>query len=350
MGLVKRGKYWWLDIRIDGKRIRRSLQTTQKLEALDKYKIAKEELEEKYRKKKAGIRIEDFKKQYFDWVKIAKPASLRLEKLRWDIIQQFFREKGIEYLQDVKVFHIEQFRSFLLNKRKASKATCNRYLQLLKTAFYRARDWGLYESENPVAKIKLYRESKRPQSLTKDQVEEILKEAKRISEKPLSKAQECFYDILLIALNTGMRRSEIMKLKWKDIKGKELIIRGKGEKWRVVPINGTVKKILERRKLERQKDQEYVFDIPNRNYSGIFRNTFKRIKKATGINFHLHQLRHFFASELLRQGVDLQTISDILGHSTYYVSLLYTHTTKERQRKAVELMEELSSVDTIEDT
>ena len=360
MGLVKRGKYWWLDIRIDGKRIRRSLKTTNKLVALDNFKKIKEDLLREYKQNKNGIHLDEIKDQYLSWAKTVKPASFLDEKYHLEIIFDFFKSKGIEFLDEIQVYHVEQLKSYLL-KRKAfgkakkpdqtiTKATCNRYLQLLKTLFYRAKDWGLYPGENPVAKVKMYRESKRPQNLTRKNVEEILEVAKKISEKPRSKAQACLYDVLLVALNTGMRRSEILNLKWKDIKGGELIIRGKGDKWRTIPINETVREVLESRKSLRQKGDEYVFDIPNRNYSAVFRRSYEQIKKRTGINFHLHMFRHFFASELLRQGVDLQTISDILGHSTYYISLLYTHSTKDRQKQAVRLMEELKLVDTIADT
>ena len=61
----------------------------------------------------------------------------------------------------------------------------------------------------------------------------------------------------------------------------------------------------------------------------------KRIQKLTGIPFHFPILKHYFALSLVEKGVDFLTVSEILGHSKITVSLGYTHTDKERKRRAV---------------
>jgi integrase len=64
----------------------------------------------------------------------------------------------------------------------------------------------------------------------------------------------------------------------------------------------------------------------------------KRFQKQTGIPFHFHLLRYYFASSLVEKRVDFLTVSEILGHSKTMVSLGYTHTDKDRKRRAVELL------------
>jgi len=64
------------------------------------------------------------------------------------------------------------------------------------------------------------------------------------------------------------------------------------------------------------------------------RRTFNQIKKRTGIDFHLHLLRHYFATSLIEKGVDLITVAAILGHSKLTTSLIYSHTDREKMKRA----------------
>lgn len=87
--LYKRGKFYWLDISIKGKRIRRSLHTSNKLEALSRYAEKKEELIEEFGKGK--VRFDDFCKTYLDWAWSSKPASALHEEQRLEKIKDFFQ-------------------------------------------------------------------------------------------------------------------------------------------------------------------------------------------------------------------------------------------------------------------
>jgi site-specific recombinase XerD len=60
---------------------------------------------------------------------------------------------------------------------------------------------------------------------------------------------------------------------------------------------------------------------------------------VTGIYFHFHLLRHYFTTFLLEKGVDFVTIGSLLGHSKITTSLIYSHTDRERKRRALELLE-----------
>jgi integrase len=112
------------------------------------------------------------------------------------------------------------------------------------------------------------------------------------------------------------------------------MVKGKGERARSVPLNKAALKVLSRQ----QKRSNYIFDIPNRSQKDLFRRTVNQIKKKTGIDFHFHLLRYFFTTSLLEKRVDFVTIGSILGHSKITTSLIYSHTDREKQRKAVELL------------
>jgi hypothetical protein len=88
ISLIKRGRYYWLDIRIDGKRVRRSLNTTKNPVALIRFNEKREELLAEHDGSK--VRFSDFCKKYLDWARSSKSASALREEQRLVKIQKFF--------------------------------------------------------------------------------------------------------------------------------------------------------------------------------------------------------------------------------------------------------------------
>jgi integrase len=212
------------------------------------------------------------------------------------------------------------------------KATVNRYLQLLRGMFYRAIGWEIYSKPNPLKKVKFFREERERRTLSHDEMEKILETVRVIAVKAHSPLQKTFPDLILFAAHTGLRKSEILNLRWKDVKEDEVTVLGKGSRRRTVPLNKTAEAIIERQ----IRKSEFVFDIPNRDRKDLFRRTVAQISKKTEIDFGFHDLRHYFTTSLIEKGVDLVTISAILGHSKTMTSLIYSHTDKEKKRAAVE--------------
>jgi integrase len=85
--------------------------------------------------------------------------------------------------------------------------------------------------------------------------------------------------------------------------------------------------------------QKIFHDLILPAFSTGLRRTIGQIRKATGIDFHFHLLRHFFTTALLEKGVDFVTIGSLLGHSKITTSLIYSHTDRERKKRALELLE-----------
>jgi integrase len=341
MSLRRIGKYYYIDLRVRGakKRIRRALHTSDKVDALDKYKEEKKRILAEYLRK--DLKLEDFAKKYLDWAWSSKPASADREEQRIDKIKEFFKSLGIEYLSQITPYHIEQLKAKLgetgfshdpKTPRLAAKATINRYLQLLRGMFYKAIDWEVYRGPNPVRKVKFFKEKTETKALSHAQVKKVLEAARDIAKNPGSQLQRIFPDVIDFAINTGLRKSEILNLEWKDLQGDEISIRGKGDRIRVVPLNVAARTIVGRQ----SKKDVFIFDIPNRGQPDLMRRTVSQIRKRTGIDFHLHLLRHYFATSLVEKGIDLITIAAILGHSKLTTSLIYSHTDKEKIRKAID--------------
>lgn len=333
LSIIRHGKYFWLDIRIKGKRIRRSLHTASKFEALDRYKEKKDELLAEY---DAGDKIlfSDFCTRYIEWAFTSKPKVAIKEEQRLKIIRRFIEDKlEIKHLEDITPFHIEQFKSKLKNDG-LKKSTINGWLQVLRGLFYRAIDWEVYSKPNPLKKVRFFKAESATQGLSKGEISRVLDAAKAISDKPYSPIQVCFYDIVVLALNTGLRRSELLNLKWRDIKEGSLEIKGKGDKIRIVPLNKIANDVI----MKQARRGEFIFDVPNRNNATVLHRTTERVSKMAGVDFHLHLCRHAFCTSLVERGVDFVTVGAILGHSTVTMSLIYAHTDEERKKKAVDLL------------
>lgn len=333
MSISKHGKIWWLDIRIKSRRIRRSLKTENRNEALARYAPLREKLLEKHLGEK--VKFSDFCNQYLEWAWSSKPKIALKEQQRLKRIQDFFQKLGIIYIDDITPYHIEKLKADLLTKG-LKKSTINGWLQILRGMFFRAIDWEVYSKANPLKKVRFFKPQRTVQGLSKEDIAKVLEAAKVISESPLSPIQACFYDVIVLALNTGLRRSELLNLKWKDIKDDILKIKGKGDKYRDVPLNSIAKETI----MRQQRRSEFVFNVPNRNKATVLQNTTKKVKDMTGVDFHLHLCRHAFTTSLVERGVDFVTIGELLGHSSLTMSLIYSHTDKEKMKGAVKTLEE----------
>lgn len=153
-------------------------------------------------------------------------------------------------------------------------------------------------------------------------------------------------DGFLFALNTGMRRGEILSLTWKGVdlfrKTVTVFLSKNGER-RTIPINETVFNLLKEKSKVRQLSTHLVFY--SRAYSGInvhnLRRAFISVLSKTGIeNFHFHDLRHTFATRLVQKGVDIYKVQRLLGHKTPTMTQRYAHHYPESLRDGVDVLDQ----------
>ncbi len=146
----------------------------------------------------------------------------------------------------------------------------------------------------------------------------------------------------MTALNTGMRKAEILNLKWNQV---DLIARRikvektKSGKVRFLPVNDVLFIALSRLKIMSRKNP-FVFFNPDTGKPFLDMKTgFKGACKRAGIsNLRFHDLRHTFASRLVAKGVDIETLKELLGHHSITLTQRYIHSNEERKMAAVELL------------
>ena len=141
-------------------------------------------------------------------------------------------------------------------------------------------------------------------------------------------------------MNTGLRRGEVLKLRWAsvDFDRRLLTVEGRNAKnrqTRHVPLNEEAMSAL-RRWREQSGSGTRPFDVA----TGFRTAWGKLLKRATITRFRWHDLRHHFASRLVQHGVPLNTVRDLLGHSSVGMSLRYAHLAPDQRREAVAKLNE----------
>ena len=163
-------------------------------------------------------------------------------------------------------------------------------------------------------------------------------------------------DLVLLAVNTGLRKTELLLLRWCDVDfaNKTIFVRAeitKTKTARLVPLNlSAIRALLGRRCefYEKGKNNLESFVFPatsqkllSKNGVWHFYNSFIKVKNEIGLNdFRFHDLRHTFASALVSCGVDLIKVRDLLGHSSIKMTERYAHLMKNDLYSAVSLLDD----------
>jgi serine/threonine protein kinase len=218
-------------------------------------------------------------------------------------------------------------------------ATINRELGCLRHMFNMALKWKKAQV-NPVREVKFLKEPKEKDRILTEEEEVKLLEAVRTGHK--SKHLE---GIILTALNTGMRKGEILSLKWPNVDFKNGVItveKTKNDDIRKIPMNQKLTEILEG--VKKVSKSDYVFSENGKPYLDVKTGWWTVLEKAGIENFTFHGLRHTFGSRLGMAGVDIKTIAELMGHKDIKMTMRYSHPTPEHKRKAVETLEKVTSI------
>ncbi len=324
MGVYKKGDKWFIDYYCDGRRVRESIGPS-KTAAVAALRARKTDiLRGEYRFKHSSSKgFKEYTKEYMKHSKATK-RSWQRDEYSIQVLKKFF---GDLYLSKINAGHVEKFKTKRVGE--VTPATVNRELACLSAIFTMAKKSQLVDS-NPVSEVKKFQERKlQMQILNKEEAESLIEAAS----EPLKA-------ILRVALNTGMRRGEILNLRWSDIDFDLHVIslwETKGGKTRKIPMNAYVEEKL---KGVEHKDPEYVF-ISTRTGKPLcdVRKPFiEACDKAEIKGLRFHDLRHTAATWMVMAGIDLVTVSEILGHSDIKMTMRYAHPTPENRRRAVEAL------------
>jgi integrase len=336
MGLFRRGQTWWMRFTYKGKQIRKSTETDDKKLAERIYhKLLGEIAEGKWFERLAGEEktFREMMEKYMKEYSIPKKASSDRDKRSLLHLLPFMGDYTVTGVSSSLISRYKVMR----REEEAAPATINRELALMKHAFNVAiKEWE-WIKENPVAKISMEKEdNKRDRWLTDEEEDKLLKVC-----------PEWLKELVVFALNTGMRLGEILSLSWEgvDLFRKTVsVFKSKNKERRTIPVNATVFELLKAKTKVRSIKTNLVFhsdDHSRRDVSNVGKSFKIRIEKVGIENFRFHDLRHTFATRLVQSRKDLYEVQRLLGHKTSVMTQRYAHHNPESLRGAVEILDKV---------
>jgi integrase len=316
------------------------------------------------RNRTLGVFLED---HYGPWVIAHQKAGAETVAR----IKQAFAEFLNMPLEDVNLRRIDRYRTDAIG-RGLKPSSINRTVTNLQGLLSRAVEWGVI-SEHPLQGMKALKVDNRPRvrflsdeeesSLTKalDQRDQRLKDARSSANKhrldrgyPLLQdlAEHAYADrltpMVLISLKTGLRKGEILDLRWSDVDldARLLTVRGEDSKsgnTRYVPLNPTALAALTSWRRQSGKSNQRVFPANDGGRLDNVRSSWATLLSDAGIEkFRWHDMRHHFASKLVMKGVPLNTVRELCGHADSNTTLRYAHLAQSHVFDAVNLLDEVS--------
>ena len=248
-------------------------------------------------------------------------------------------EINVDFISKITTSDVFDFLSYLANDRVPNPdspipdrgietAARARKLSSIKSFFKYLTVRTKLLSENPVADLEYPKLRKSlPKYLTLEQSSALLQAAS-------GQNQKRDYAILMLFLNCGIRRSELVGLNLTDVYDDRIRVIGKGNKERFVYFGTACRKAIDDYLTERNKqvlsDNRALFGSRDNNrisVSAVHRMV-KKYLLIAGLdpeNFSAHKLRHTAATMMLSGGVDLKTVQEVLGHENLNTTQIYTH-------------------------
>lgn len=328
--LYKRGKFWWYEFQIDGRKIRQSTKTEDRILA---EQIAEARHSQALLSPHGG---------YSQFITLAEGAELWYSERRagWtrstELAARYNLRHLVAFFGSMKLHRITplaigKYQSTRLVEG-ASAATINQETTTLRSILRKARLW---EDLRPDVK-RLRQRTDVGRALEELELRRLLAAARTCP-------SESLYTAILLSVHTGLRRFELCNLQWRDIDRRKhtlRVMRSKTEAGtgRIVPLNSTAWTALDswRAQFSGVQPEHYIFPTESYGFGGRYRFDVTRpitgwntawsgIRKKTGVQCRWHDLRHTFISRLAERPVSDSTIKALAGHVSPRMLARYSH-------------------------
>ena len=336
MALYQRGRIWYADFYNGKSRVQVSTGAANRREAEKFLALRIAEVERGEFVKPARITLAELGQQYMDFAKANKRSWLRDQQILTHLNAAF----GTMPLPEITVLPIERYK--LSRLQSVSPATVNRELAGLKRLFNLAEQWGLYRGRNPVKGVRFLDENNlQLRTLSEDEERRLL---------PC--CSPYLQDMVIFAINTGLRLGDILNLKWEEVDletGTLNLLVKKNRRMLEVPLNERALAVV--KGWHGIKRAEFVFYNPETGgqWKDLWLGLKKASRKAGLSDVTWHTFRHTFASRVNRNGSDLVTLKELLGHADIKTTMRYAHTNREAKTSAVRRLTSSDKVVTLPD-
>ncbi len=323
MALYRRGRIWYADYYANGERFQESTGTANRREAEKHLALRIAEVQRGVFVKPVNITLPELGNRYIEYAKLHKRSWKRDVQMLGNL-QAFF---GPSKLRDITALKVEEYQQARV--KDVCPATSNREMALLKHMFNMAERWGQHQGTNPVRLVKFLPENNlRFETLNEEQEKQLY-----LASPPYLR------EMIRFAINTGLRTSDIFNLQWVevDIEQRRLkkIVK-KSDKPLSLPLNDAAFSIIEARRAVQQGPHVFYSPMTGDRFKDVKGALLAAVKRAGLPKITWHTFRHTFASRLTRDGVDLVTVKELLGHSDISTTMRYAHSDDEAKRRAVQ--------------
>ncbi len=333
-----------------GKQVRRSLKTQSK--QIAEQRRAKLELDLHETRLFGKEPARSFKELIANYLE-AKRQTTGFDRLQYACkpLLEYFDNVDVTQLKET---HVEQYIAH--RSKSVTDGTIKREVGTLSAAFNHAIKKRHWHIENPCSKADAPKEPKgRVRWLTHEQAKTLLQVAGNpIDRKGKSLTSQykspVLRDFIELALNTGCRKTELLNLKWEQVDFSTRLLhleQTKSGEWQTVPINEAARQVLVQRMRLRDEvcpQSPWVFfhvRLASKTKVGDrvnnVRQAFATACRRAGIkDFHIHDLRHTFASWLVMNGTPLFEVSKLLRHASIQMTERYAHLAPDHLHNAVD--------------
>ncbi len=352
----KRRTTYQVDVLYNGKRIRKNFKKLKDARGEEgKYTALKAEnrsiLDLKKESQTTLKELTDLYEANFSHQSIWKGGKKRYVEKFLEVFGDETKLDKIRYV-DLETYRNKLRQSITVRGRLPSDASVNREMSALHHLFDKAVEWELI-GVSPFDRGKTFflkENNKRLRFLSKEEIDRLLAECPT----HLKRVVQC-------ALLSGMRRGEILSLKWSQIRNGFIYLQEtKTNESREIPINDDLIQMFKEIRREQQFKSEFVFTYvagsdkvlhgkrsdcdkePKRLVQ--VRTAFKSAVRRAGIeDFRFHDLRHTFASHLIMNGASLKSVQELLGHKTMDMTMRYSHLSQEHKQNSINLLSGLTT-------
>jgi integrase len=348
VSVYKRGDVWWYKFRFAGQVIRESSKSESKTVAKDAERARRRELEESWNQIKRRKLPPLFSVASTDWLKTRTGIASSTERSYKLAISQLTRNFGKQLLCDISGEDLAAYQT-RRKREEVSNRTVNLELGVLRSILRRYRMWGAIAAD-----VDFLKESPSPgRALTHSEETALLDATSKSRCRSL-------YPVVMLALNTGMRASEIRGLTWGqvDFFGKSLMV-GKSKTTagtgRIIPLNPRAVAVLThwRGLFPGAQPEHYVFPHEKYGLAGNDRKlcayeivptepmhrwkvAWESARKTAKVSCRFHDLRHTFISRLAESQASDSTVMALAGHVSRAMMERYSHIRMDAKRRAVD--------------
>ena len=321
MSIEKRNNKYYCKFQINGERHHylcagaSTKLEAERIENAFKYKIQQMQngIIPREEKKQKKLKLRDLKENFLKYSAVNR-SVYKQDEGRLKIAFQFFDENRAA--DEVTRKDIEAFKEWML-KTGRTKKTINLYLGIFRVMF------NLAVKDEEIAKNPFKKENEF--KLEPVKIKYLEKSGDNIL---LSAAPDYFKDIIITALNTGLRRGNIINLEWSNLDFNFHIIeitKNKGNKHIKLPMNNVLYNLFK----NKERISKYVFTNPRTGdkwNTTVFNEEWRKIRaRAQMPELKFHGLRHTVCTRLIKEGVPLPVVKEIMAHSDIKTTMQYNH-------------------------